>query len=66
MPQNDPKHDPAHPSKDDERSRQPQPGRGSAPHSGDKSRGGKDNPGNFGNDPDRARKSGEKGGHSHS
>lgn len=64
MPSNDPKHDPAHTNKDDERSRQPQGGRESGSHSDDKSRGGKENPGNFANDPDRARKAGQKGGHS--
>jgi hypothetical protein len=66
MPHNDLKHDPAHTTKDDERSRQPQGGRDSSPHSGDKSRGTKEDPGNLANDADRARKAREKGGHSHS
>jgi general stress protein YciG len=64
MPHNDPKHDPAHAPKQDDRSRPSQGGRESGSKAGDKSQSGKENPGNFANDPDRARKAGEKGGHS--
>jgi uncharacterized protein len=59
--------DPKHPDtkQQDERKQQESHERGS--QSGQKSPGGgKENRGNFANDPDRARKAGEKGGRSHS
>jgi general stress protein YciG len=61
MNPNDPKYDPKHDTrpKPDERPKQP-PGKGS--EHGQKSPS-KENPGNFANDPDRASKAGEKGGH---
>ena len=65
MNPNDPKYDPKRDtqSKPDERQKQPGGG-GSDVGQKDPSQRGKENPGNFGNDPGRAREAGEKGGQS--
>ena len=65
MNPNDPKYDPKRDTqpKPDERPKQPGGG-GSDLGQKDPSHRGKENPGNFANDPERAREAGEKGGHS--